>query len=240
MSRMGLLRIVVVVACAALALSPAPPAVRLVGAIPLTFVLPGYALSLNILPRSVDTALRVAWTLALSIAVGVLLPIILGAAGVVLSPPVWIVSLAATSVAGELAARRFGLTVPIGLRRPSIPLRAVTALLVAAVVVVNGLYISWSDAESRSSPTATQLWMVPGAGDELRIGVTRYGTDEERLRLVVDDGANRQEYAVPLAVGQTFETPWQVDGNGSVVRATLYSGDAASPIREVFHRPDDG
>lgn len=102
-----------------------------------------------------------------------------------------------------------------------------------------GLYASWVDASRRAEPTATQLWMVPAdTGTELRVGVTRYGANEEALRLVVEEGSAREEYPVQLEPMETFETTWPLDGGGSVVRAVLFLGDSTTPFREVFHRPD--
>lgn len=233
------LRIIALLACAALALSSAPDTVRFVAAVPLLFILPGYALALNIVPSTADVAVRAAWTLALSLAVSVILPLAAGAVGVVVSPVVWVIGLVAVTLAAEVAALRFRRQ---SARRPDRGLAVSTgqsaiALVVAGATVAGGLYLSWADAQRRSTPTATQLWMVPGpTASELRIGVTRYGVAES-MRLVVDDGSERKEFALAPSA-QTFEIPWQVSGEGSVVRASLYMGQEPSPFREVFHRSE--
>lgn len=233
-------RAVLVLLAAALVAIPETPALRLAGAMPLIFVLPGYALSLNFVPRSADVALRIAWTLALSVAVSVLLPIGLGAAGIVVTPLAWVTGLVAVTLVAEVAALRIRSTMPLRRPRPSVSLWTITALGVAGTVVMAGLYFSWTDAQRRASPTATQLWMVPGTtAGQLRIGVMRYGAEQGPLRLVIEEGSELQEYIVPTTADGAFETNWQVDAGSSVVRARLYQGDDTTPVREVFHREDD-
>lgn len=235
----AVLRSIALLGCAMVALSSAPDAVRSIAAMPLLFILPGYALALTIVPATADATVRVTWTIALSLAVSVILPLVAGAVGVVVSPVVWTVGLVAVTLAAEVAALRFRRRTA---RRPSegvvISGLSATALVVAGAVVAGGFYLSWADAQRRSTPTATQLWMVPGAtATELHIGVTRYGATES-MRLVVDGGSERKEF--PLAPSaQTFEITWQMAGEDSVVHASLYLGDDPSPFREVFHRTDD-
>lgn len=235
---MAMARLLAAVAAAAVVLSGAPSPVRLIGALPLVFVLPGYGLTLNVVPRSADLATRLAWTLALSISASVLLPILAGAAGAELSAGVWVAGLVAVTVVGELAALRVRRTMAPPRPRPAVPVWSVAAVAVAGLVVASGLWFSWADAESRASPTATQLWMVPGnTASELRIGVTSYGGAEAPARLVVEEGSVRQEFPLSSEPG-TFETTWTISNPQDVVRASLYSSGESGPMREVFHRPD--
>ncbi len=235
----ALVRSVGLLGCAALALSSAPDALRLIAAVPLVLILPGYALALNFVPRTADATVWVTWTIALSLAVSVLLPLAAGTVAVIVSPVVWVVSLVAVTLTAEVAALRFrGRSAHRSFGGIVVSRWSATALVVAGVIVTGGSYLSWADAQSRSTPTATQLWMVPGpSATELRIGVTRYGATES-MRLVVDGGSERKEFALTPSA-QTFEITWQIADNGSVVRASLYLGDDPRPFREVFHRSDD-
>jgi len=233
-----IIRLAALVACVGIVVSAAPPAIRAIGAIPLIFVLPGYALSLNAVPRSADMATRAAWTLGLSITVSVLLPILVGSAGILVSPQMWLVGLVTVTLVGELAARLRASVPPLQLSRPRarVPMRSAAFLAIAATIALGGIAASYVDADRRAVTTATQLWMVPGTGD-VRIGVMPYGSGGEPLRLVIDDGSTRREFPI-AASGATFETTWPLAANVAVVQASLYVGDSPSPIREVFHRID--
>lgn len=234
-----IIRISLLLLCAQLAVAPLPAAIRLAAAIPLVFVLPGYALSLSCLARSVSGVQRTVWVLALSIAVSVLLPIAAHSVGILVTPLVWGAGLTSITLVGELAAWRQDHAGPIAPPLPRVSRWSAAALVMAVALVSVGLLVSWVDASNRSRPTATQLWMVPGGSPgELRVGVTRYEPPREPLTLVVEDGTAREEFAVGTVGDQTFETTWQMDGEVSVVRATLYAGDSPIPMREVFHRPD--
>lgn len=235
----ALVRSVGLLGGAVLALSSAPDAFRLIAAVPLVLILPGYALALNFVPRTADATVWVTWTIALSLAVSVLLPLAAGTVGVIVSPGVWAVSLVVVTLAAEVAALRFrGRSAHRSFGGIVVSRWSATALVVAGVIVTGGSYLSWADAQSRSTPTATQLWMVPGpSATELRIGVTRYGATES-MRLVVDGGSERKEFALTPSA-QTFEITWQIANEATVVRASLYLGDDPIPIREVFHRSDD-
>lgn len=235
----ALVRSIGLIGCAVLALSSAPDAARVIAAVPLVLILPGYALALNFVPRTADAAVRATWTIALSLAVSVLVPLAAGAVGVIISPLVWAVSLVAVTLAAEVAALRFRGRPPHRSFEGIVVSRwSAIALVVAGVIVTGGSYLSWADAQSRSTPTATQLWMVPGpSATELRIGVTRYGATES-MRLVVDGGSERKEFALTPSA-QTFEITWQIANEATVVRASLYLGDDPRPFREVFHRSDD-
>ena len=234
-----IIRLAALVACVGIVVSAAPPAIRAIGAIPLIFVLPGYALSLNAVPRSADLATRAAWTLGLSITVSVLLPILVGSAGILVSPQMWLVGLVTVTLVGEVAARLRPSVPQLQLSRPRarVPMRSAAFLAIAATIALGGIAASYVDADRRAVTTATQLWMVPGTGGDVRIGVMPYGSGDEPLRLVIDDGSTRREFPI-AATGATFETTWPLAADVTVVQASLYVGDSSSPIREVFHRVD--
>lgn len=233
----AVIRLVAVVACAAIAISGAPPAIRAIGSIPLIFVFPGYALARDILPPSADLVTRTAWTLGLSLTVSVLLPILVGIPGIHLSLPVWVVGLVTVTLAGELGARLRHSAPPLPLSRPRAPISAASAavLATAATITIVGLIVSYVDADRRAVTTATQLWMVPGTAGDLRIGVMPYATGGAPLRLVIDDGTTQREFPITLS-GPAFETTWPLTSQSAVVRASLYAGDSSIPIREVFNR----
>jgi len=233
-----LLRVLALLACALVVMSEATPVLRLMAAIPLVFLLPGHALAMHAIPGTADPLMRVAWTLGLSVAVSVLLPIVTTLVGAPIDARMWVTGLVTVTLLAELTARLRGL--PAAWPRPAVRTsrRSLGLLVLAGTVAAGGVALSLVNAGPRDAPTSTQLWMVPGTEGELRIGVRQFADGDEPLTLVLDDGSATREYPVPVGAGSTFELTWPLVEGVPVVQARLYSGDSPTPIREVFHRTD--
>jgi uncharacterized membrane protein len=182
----------------ATAAADAPAAVRAVPAILLVLVLPGYVLSLALLPARRDPFERLLLSFGLSLCVAVLGGLILDRTGVGLTSRSWSVALAVFVIAAAVVAgHRRGKT---GDKEPSSPGVAppvrhrrdrrlgVAVVGVAAVALaVGALVIARQPSSSAHIVGSTSLWIKPQnpAAGTFSVGVRSDETRRTRYRLLV-------------------------------------------------------
>jgi uncharacterized membrane protein len=225
--------------CAAIALLVPVEAIRVLAAVPLALVLPGWAVTAACFARQrPDLATVAMLTPALSLSLLALDTVALHLLPGRFGEASWLVVLTATTVAAcAIAARRrprrepappirFSLT---GLPRPGAAagLLSLAALLVAVAVVLAATVLPARDAVGY-----TRLWMLPSAttaaAPHLRIGVINQEQDAGVYRLAIRGGGLRTIRRMDLAPGE--QRIWRVrlppaDGAPARVSARLYRAD---------------
>jgi uncharacterized membrane protein len=210
------------------ALLEVEPAIRVVLALPMALLLPGYALAAVLLPRrSVPVAERAIYALALSIVVtvlsGVVVQLVLG-----LDRVVWAFVLAFVTVAICLRAeRRRGGGASSGDRSlPSLPSLApswpISLLAIVAAVGMAGWAISLASSGARNERDQyrfTELWVLPaggsGAEDTVSIGVASHRRIRSSYHVrVASAGAVLATRIVQLDPGERWHTVLRVPGIG--------------------------
>jgi hypothetical protein len=230
------------------------PALRLIVALPLVVVIPGYALMAATCPGpSVSGAERLALSIGTSLTMAVLGGLLLNWTPWGLQPSSWVILLSTlTLVAAAYAVvqRRRSPTEPA-----SKPLRASATsglgigsgfLVGAAVLIVVGtVYLARLSAGSRAEEGFTQVWMLP-AGESsptsVRLGVNSREEAETMyvLRLDVDGAPLETWTSIVLAPGQTWETTAALPSDSSVpvvAEARLYRIDGPALSDEALSDP---
>ena len=204
----------------------------------LVLVAPGAAAGLALFPRgTLDRAERVLVSLVGSVVVAIVLGFLMTRIGIRLTPISWTVALALVTVGGIAGAViRVGgtrsihvpdrIAVPTGRSIPRLDLRLVA---VAALVTLSAAGIARLGASAQPEPGFTQLWLLPGAGDALRIGVADEEAGPVTYRLVLRSatGTIAEWKDVRLAPGQRWERSVTVPAaaRGSV-ELLLYRADS--------------
>lgn len=224
--------------------------VRAILALPLVLVVPGYALTLALLPRlRLGAGERLVLSLGLSLALAALGGFVLNWTPWGLRPQPWAVLLALTTLAsGAVAGARRAVPARVGVpegrgapgspvaMHPSSGSRApLPALLLALATVVAGAawWTARGGAVQQASAGFTQLWVLPAAGGDaltVRLGVhsREPAPVSYRLRLEVEGALIREWPAVTLDPGEQWEA----------VATLSPSQGAAGPIKAVLYRAD--
>jgi uncharacterized membrane protein len=230
----------VVVVVLALALGGA--AARVVAALPLVLVLPGYALTLALFPgRALGWAERALFSLGLSLAVVALGGLALHLTPWGLRPATWAVLLVAiTLAAGAVGLVRRRAAAPAAdPARPAGGLTVAQATLfaLAAVVLSGALALTVRGAQEQETVGFTQVWMVeasPTNQARVRLGVSNREPSPTQFRLqLVVEGQARQTWTLQLAPDQTWETAVDLPADlapTADVEGVLYRGDAPDVV----------
>jgi hypothetical protein len=196
-------------AAAALVTGLGLPWLRVVAGLPLVLVLPGYALSMFVVPR-VPSRLspvlwRGMWTVGLSLAVAVLGGLLLNLTPAGLTRVSWTILLAVVTLIalGAAAWLRTGTERRAGTGRPTwvaagypVAALALAGTAVGLAVVSGG----W-----QHSPAFAQLWLVP-AGERATLGVRSAYPDAQAFHLVLDSGTRPAgAWDFTLTAGQTWQ-----------------------------------
>lgn len=234
------LALVVAVAAVAViltALESSDVALRVIPALVLVLVAPGYALREALFPRpDADGPERILLTLGLSVAAAALGGLALNLTPWGLRATPWAALLGGLTLAASAVAfaRRRGQPAAGPARRaPRLRLRDGLMFVLAALLVVVALREAQTEAIRRQSVGFTQLWVLPaGPADRaaVQLGVvsqepalTRY-----RLRLEVDGRLVREWQSIALRPSEQWEQTIALPaGRGSEkVEALLYRLDA--------------
>jgi uncharacterized membrane protein len=213
--------LVVTLACMAFvaALLSPPVWLRAPLLVPLVLALPGYALAANLFPpRTVSPAERGVYTVGLSIAVavagGVLIQLVIG-----LDRYVWVVFLAAVTIAASLRGlrgedgRRAAL--PLAGMPRSLPVAVVVFLAAAVIAAVAIASAGTGLRDAQAKVRFTDFWMLPGdegaAAETVTVGLRSHEGRPTRYRLVLSRGGLRLAGEVlRLHAGEQMERTFAV------------------------------
>ena len=227
------------VVCAVLTLvMTAVPMLRVIGALPLVLILPGYAITAACFPqRPLGRVEQLSISLGLSLAITILLGLVLYWAGISLQTVTWAAALAVTTlVACGIAWRRRQLAEgEISAPRLSINLGPRDIVLLGLAVALGGVAIGIARLPTPSNDVSgyTSLWMVPTSAENTgnyQLGITNneFATMLYHLQVTIDGRVVQDWPELQLAPGKTWTSPITLErgqaGAGSV-EAALYRLD---------------
>ena len=223
-----------------------PLLLRVIGALPLVLILPGYALVAACLPKqSFGWAERLLLSLGASIAVTVLLSLVMYWGGVSLQTVTWSIALAAVVLIADAIAwqRRKQLieasssTVDLRLN-----LRQAAMLGVAVVIGVAAIRIAQLPAPPENVSGYTQLWLIPtdgGNSGTYQLGVTNqeFTPMTYHIQVTVDGQVGWNWPDVQLKPGESWTRPIVLQADRATtgtIEAALYRlDDPATIYRQV-------
>lgn len=222
---------------------------RLIIGIPLALLLPGLALTLALFPRRrVRLAVRVLFSLGLSLCVAALGGLLLNLTPWGLRPAPWAGLLAGATLAATLLAYWRGRNIRVvQFKRGERQLRPVQTsgiLLIGAAVVLTGLAVQMARtgaAQQQASSTFTELWLLPqAAGNQLQVGVRNNERTAVTYKLQIDQGGSilREWPSIELDPGKVWESSLAAPAGSASMTANLYRLDTPSTVyRHVTWSP---
>jgi hypothetical protein len=236
------------IACALLAIVVPWEALRLLAALPLAFVLPGYAIVAAAFgPRRPEPTQSIMLSLGCSLAVLCLGALVLNHLPGGIQTASWAGLLALVVVVaccGAVLHRREGGQAEEALNAPT-PLRPRWVDIVCGVVVValavGAVGLANTPLPADEAGGYTSLWILPtgAAGEAVRLGVSssEQGPRSYLLELQVGDGRKRVISRFALAPGdeRVFKVPVAVSGDGSALVSGLLfrPSDPVTALRKV-------
>ena len=235
--------VVVAATCGVLTLlTPGDSAVRLVVALPLVFVLPGYAITAALfLRRSLRIPEQVLCSVGLSLVV-----VIMGGFALHWTPwglraESWAIFLFCVTLGASVIARmrrRRGRPVAATPLNVGLDSRQGLLLGLAALVIAAAVGLARTPMPPQGIQGYTLLWILPasdGNPNAVRLGVSsrEFTPTEYRLQVLVDGQIAQEWPALQLAPGEDWETAASVPGNSSnthTVEAMLYRLDAPNDV----------
>jgi uncharacterized membrane protein len=229
-------------------LAPAVPFVRLVCALPLVLILPGYALTAAFFPmRALDMPVRVLFSLGLSLAVAALGGLALHWMSVSLQVGTWVGMLVGMVVVASVVAwvrRRPNPSLSPSPVTTHFRLSRRDALLLGLAILVTGAAVELTQLPVSPNGVSgyTVLWMIP-AGDgnpsDFRLGVNsdEFTATTYRLQVTANGHTLREWPELKLAPGDSWEASITLSSDPTSVgpvEAFLYrSDDPATIYRQV-------
>lgn len=222
--------------------------VRILFAIALVAILPGYAVTTAIFVRyPLGFAEKVAFSCGLSLGLAAVGGLLLHFTRWGLQSASWVVLLGGiTLIANGLALIRIRPTANVDLSVIQVPLRLYQLLLmVLAGVVITGAYLTArAGAENRSVPRYTQVWLLwtDEAQTAVTLGIHNHETvpRQYRLQLSTRQGQVQEWPVVTLAAEETWQTQYTPSApisEADFIKATLYRLDISEDsYREVYLR----
>lgn len=221
-------------------LAPDTLAVRVVAALPLVFVLPGYAITAALFPRrTLGIPEQVLCSVGLSLVVVIMGGFALHWTPWGLQAESWAIFLFCVTLgASVIAGMRWhrGWSVAVTSLNIGLDSRQGLLLGLAALVVVAVVGLARTPMPPRGIQGYTLLWILPageGNPNAVRLGISNneFALTEYSLRVLVDDQIAQEWPAIQLAPGQKWETTAVVPGkSSSVVEALLYRLDAPNDV----------
>jgi uncharacterized membrane protein len=223
--------------------SPATVVPQIVTGIALALLLPGYALSLLLLPRTtlrraigMSAVRRGMWTVGLSLTVTVLGGLLLNLTPLGLTRTNWTILLTALTVlaaVGTAVDRRRHR--PRTQRRPPAAqrfwgpatIRSASYGLGALMAVTAAIWLAYSGAAGQTPAPVTQLWLIPQQATPgmATVGIRNNQADAEQYSLSIHTGTRTtNNWQLTVAAGRT----WQLDvpiPSGQPLTATLTQAD---------------
>jgi hypothetical protein len=235
--------IVAAIASGALVLLiPANSTVRLVFALPLLLLLPGYALTAALFPRrSIGIPEQVLFSVGLSLSVVVVGGFALHWTPWGLQAGSWAVFLAGVTVGASMLAavrRRRGLSATTRPLNIGFDSRQGLLLALAAVVIAVAVGLGRTPMPPQGIQGYTQLWILPadnGNPNAIRLGISskEFTATGYRLQVEMDSQIVEEWPVIQLAPGEQWETTIVLPGDSSssgVVEAVLYRLDASDVV----------
>lgn len=222
--------------------------VRAVLAVPLVLILPGYALTMAVLPNpTLGFVEQLTFTLGLSLAVAAVGGVILNLTPWGLQAGTWAAWLGTvTVVAGVIALLRRRVQSASSSRPMIADLSAHQLLMfgLAICITLGAIGLARYGAERQQSASFTQLWIQPAderGAPNVRIGVENMERRPTQYRLELkSDGSVIHEWpSIDLAPGKTWEATAALGVSTGSVVATLYRAEAPETVyRFVILRRD--
>jgi Protein of unknown function (DUF1616) len=228
------------------ALTPAPVPVRVLVALPLVLILPGFALASTIFPRSVRWIERLTVSLALSIAVCIVGGLALNwTTGITKAS--WITFLVATTVTGAFLGQwrsrgRVESTAGVvrQLRAAQVPVRGSLLALCSLTLAVGAFGLARSTLPAQGIEGYTTLWLAPAQTrpDAVQIGVSSSELQTTSYWLELRAAGERLvSQPLMLKTGQEWDATVDVSSvpvSRQSFEALLYRRDAPhTPYRRV-------
>jgi uncharacterized membrane protein len=222
--------------------------IRVLFAIALVAILPGYGLTTAIFIRyPLGFAEKVAFSCGLSLGLAAVGGLLLHFTRWGLQSASWVILLGGiTLIANGVALARIRPTANVDLSVIHVPLRLHQILLVIlAGVVMTGAYLTArAGAENRPVPRYTQVWLLwaDETQAEVTLGIHNHegAARQYRLQLTTRQGQIQEWPVVTLAAGETWQTrytPPPSISDSDFIRATLYRLDIPEDsYREVYLR----
>ncbi len=221
---------------------PNRPILRVISALPLVLILPGYALTAAFFPaRSLDIPEYVLFSLGLSLAVTAVAGLALHMLGLSLQANTWAITLTAITVVACLIGmwRRRRPVAATPARVPVRPgLREALFFGLAIVVIGAALYLTRLPTPPTNVSGYTQLWLIPasdGNPSSLRVGVDskEFATTSYRLQVTVNGRVVNEWPDLQLAPGGSWQFPIELQANQpafTLVEAALYRLDDPTTV----------
>jgi uncharacterized membrane protein len=239
--------LVTLVAMAISYLDVLPPEVRVLGALPLIGILPGYVLMLAVVPRrSLGIAERLVFSVGGSLAIVVLGGFLLNWLPGGLQPSSFLLMAGGfTLIASIVALLRSSVHVVDESVRTNMGIGRKVACGIlygmAAAIVISAVAVAWNGAAQAPTLGFTQLWMVPDTNDQntLHVGITNQeGTAAVyRLQLEADSVVVQTWAPITLNPGEQTkliaELPARYNGTHNVAAALYRSNQPDTVYRRV-------
>jgi uncharacterized membrane protein len=215
---------------------------RVILALPLVLVLPGYALAAAIFPKQrLGAPERLLFSVGLSLAVAVLGGLVLNMTPWGLFSGSWAVLLGAITLGASIVALvrwREPLLVAVGQSRTGLRAYEVLLISLAALVAVAGLRLVRTPVSPQGFQGYTVLSILPAdenARDAVRLGVSsnEFAATSYRLQVKLNDTILREWPAIALAPGEQWETTVVLptaQAQDERVEALLYRSDAPDMV----------
>ncbi|HRQ37983.1 MAG TPA: DUF1616 domain-containing protein [Chloroflexota bacterium] len=223
-------------------------AVRVLFAVALVAILPGYALTTAIFVKyPLGFAEKLAFSCGLSLGLAAIGGLLLHFTPWGLQPASWVMYLGSiTIIANVLALGRMQQTAQVDLSVIQVPLRLhqLLLMLLAGGVLMGAYLTARAGAENRPAPPFTQLWLLwaDEAETQLQVGIQNQETAVRQYRLELSNrqGQMQEWPVITLAAGETWQTDFAsppIIGETDFIKATLYRLDAPQEIyRQVYLR----
>lgn len=214
--------------------------IRILFTLPLVLVLPGYALSAALFAkRKMEFPEKLAFSLGLSLAVGVLGGLVLNLTPWGLQTGSWVVLLGGFTIGAACVAmlrRRQDQAIPMV--RPALGVRQGLLFGLALAVVGAALAVALLGALRQPTQGFTQLWILPGEGadqDTVQLGVRNMETSEVsyRVELRIGEKVVGDWALVELQPGEEWKIEFvlpQRQSDIEMVEAVLYREDSPDTI----------
>jgi hypothetical protein len=221
-------------------------------ALPLVFVLPGYAATAAVFPKmALDSPERLALIPGLSIAFAILGGLVLNLTPWGLQTVSWSVLLSGTTlIAGTIAVARRQRQPRIAVRRATSGLDMRQGALAGLSILMVGvaLGVSSSGAAQQQTPGFTQLWLLPGRTQShrmsVRLGLHSVWSTKTRYRLELLMGQSSHSHvvhawpSVVLKPGSTWLNTISVPAsNSGPIQANLYLLDERACHKRATRPP---
>jgi uncharacterized membrane protein len=248
--------VLLTIGCVIVGITPSwDPVIRASGALLLTCLLPGYALTAALLPPPrIGRPERITLSLGLSLALAAVGAVYLNLTPTGINPETWATLLGVVTLVACVVALGQGPGAPppritwvAGLRRLIARRTLIPVLMfgLAATITIGALQVTAESARNEGRVPFTQVWLLP-TEEPGSVVVGIHNAEQEPIvaRLVISAGDEpKAEWSsIPLEVNETWEQQVDVSGfvgTGVPIVAQLYRETSAdTPFRETRLWPE--